>query len=51
VDKVRTKIQLNVTDMFQNGRLSPVFVNYDGSPTGYRIVDSRRWQLSAKFEF
>jgi hypothetical protein len=50
-DKVRTKIQLNVTDMFQNGRLSPVFVNYDGSPTGYRIVDSRRWQLSAKFEF
>jgi hypothetical protein len=50
-DKINTKIQLNVYDAFQNGRLSPVYVNYDGSPAGYRIVDSSRWQLSAKFDF
>jgi hypothetical protein len=50
-DRVRTKLQLNVTDAFQDGRLVPVFVNFDGTAAGYRIVDSRRWQLSAKFEF
>lgn len=50
-DKVRTKIQFNVVDAFQDGRLVPVFINFDGTPTGYRIVDSRRMTLSAKFEF
>lgn len=50
-DRIRTKVQLNVSDIFQGGRLVPVFVNFDGTPAGYRIVDSRRWTLSAKFEF
>lgn len=50
-DKVHTKLQFNVTDAFQDGRLVPVFINFDGTPAAYRIIDSRRWQLSAKFEF
>jgi len=50
-DKIRTKIQFNVTDALENGRLAPVFANYDGTPVAFRIVDERRWQLSAKFEF
>jgi len=50
-DKIHTKVQLNVTDAFQDGHLVPVFVNFDGTPAAFRIIDSRRWELSAKFEF
>ena len=35
------KLQLNVTDVFQNGELKSVAVNCDGSPSSYRIIDPR----------
>lgn len=50
-DKIRTKVQLNVRDAFENGGIVPVYVNWDGQVAGYRIVDSRQWTLSAKFDF
>ncbi len=50
-DKVRMKLQLNVADAFQDGELMPVAVNYDGSPSAYRIIDSRQFILTATFDF
>lgn len=49
-DKVRGKVQLNVKDVFEGGRLQPVGVNPDGSVYAYRIVDPRQFILSASFE-
>jgi hypothetical protein len=45
------KLQLNVADVFQDGELRPVAVNYDGKPYAYRIVDSRQFILTATFDF
>ncbi len=50
-DRVRLKTQLNVVNVFENGGLQVVGVNYDGSPNAYRIVDPRQFVLSTKFEF
>jgi hypothetical protein len=50
-DKVRMKIQLNVVDVFQDGELKPVRVDYDGNPYAFRIVDSRQFILTATFDF
>ncbi|OAM87016.1 hypothetical protein AW736_25290 [Termitidicoccus mucosus] len=50
-DKVRMKLQLNVADVFQDGELKPVAVNYDGKPYAYRIVDPRTFILTATFDF
>lgn len=50
-DKVRMKIQLNIADVFENGSLRVVAVNYDGSPYAYRIIDPRKFILSTTFEF
>jgi len=50
-DKVRMKLQLNVTDVFQGGELKPISVNFDGSPSAYRIIDSRQFILTATFDF
>ena len=49
-DKVRTKVQLNIQDAFENGRLQAIAVNPDGRPYAYRIVDPRRFVLSMTFE-
>jgi hypothetical protein len=49
-DKVRTRIQLNVKNIFENGRLQTVAVNPDGSPYAFRIIDPRQFILSAKFD-
>ncbi|OAM87405.1 hypothetical protein AW736_23305 [Termitidicoccus mucosus] len=49
--KVRMKLQLNVVDVFEDGGLRPVAVNYDGSVASYRIVDPRTFILSATFDF
>ena len=48
--KVMTKVQLNVRNVFENGRLQPVAVNPDGVPYAYRIVDPRQFIISASFE-
>ena len=49
-DRVRTRVQLNVRDALENGRLQKVAVNPDGSTFAYRIVDPRQFILSASFE-
>lgn len=50
-DKVRMKVQLNVANVFENGGLQVVSVNYDGSPYAFRIVDPRQFSLTASFDF
>lgn len=49
-DKVRCKLQLNVNNVFEDGKLKPVAVNPDGTPWAFRIIDPRQFILSASFE-
>ncbi len=49
--KVQMKIQLNVNNVFENGGLRPVAVNYDGTPYSFRIVDPRQYVLTTTFDF
>jgi hypothetical protein len=50
-DKVRMRVQLNVYNVFENGSLQTVGVNYDGSPYAFRIVDPREFVLTTTFDF
>lgn len=50
-DKVRMKIQLNVSNVFESGSLRPVAVNFDGTPYSFRIIDPRLFTLTTSFEF
>jgi hypothetical protein len=50
-DKIRMKIQLNVRDVTESGRLQATQFNLDGSPAGYRIVDPRTWFVTTTFDF
>ncbi len=49
-DKIRSKLQLNIQDAFEGGRLQAIAVNPDGKPYAYRIVDPRRFVLSMTFD-
>ena len=49
-DKVRCRVQLNVNNVFENGKLKPVAVNPDGTPWAFRIIDPRQFILSATFD-
>jgi outer membrane receptor protein involved in Fe transport len=49
-DKIRCRVQLNVRNIFENGRLQPVAVNPDGRPYAYRIIDPRQFILSTSFD-
>ena len=49
-DKLATKIQINVLDAFEGGRLQAIAVNPDGKAYAYRIVDPRRFVLSMSFD-
>jgi hypothetical protein len=49
--KVGLIVQLNVENVFEDGHLQTVAVNYDGSPYGYRIIDSRKFTLTTTFDF
>ncbi len=49
-DKVHARIQLNVRNIFENGRLQAVAYNPDGSPFAFRIIDPRQFILSANFD-
>lgn len=49
--KVGMRIQLNVSNVFENGGLQTVAVNYDGSPYAFRIVDPRQFILTTSFDF
>jgi outer membrane receptor protein involved in Fe transport len=48
--KVRANIQLNVRNVFENGRLQVFGVNPDGRPRDYRIVDPRQFILTTTFD-
>lgn len=50
-DRVGMIVQLNVENVFEDGHLQVVGVNYDGSPYGYRIIDSRKFTLTTTFDF
>lgn len=50
-NKVRAKVQLNVANVFENGGLRAVAVNYDGSPYSFRIIDPRQFTLTTTFDF
>lgn len=50
-DRYGLKIQLNVNNAFENGRLMPTAVNFDGSPWAFRIIDPRQFILTATIEF
>ncbi len=49
-DRIRARVQLNIKDVFEKGRLQPVAVNPDGSYFAYRIIDPRRVTLSTSFD-
>lgn len=50
-EKINMTWQLNVVNVGEGGSLQTVAVNYDGTPYGYRIIDSRQFILSSTFEF
>jgi hypothetical protein len=49
-DTIRARLQLNVRNVFENGRLQPVAYNPDGTPFAFRIIDPRQFILSANFD-
>jgi hypothetical protein len=50
-NKTLLKVQLNVNNALEDGRLMPTQVNFDGSPWAYRIIDPRQFILQATFTF
>jgi hypothetical protein len=50
-DKIRMKIQFNVNNVTESGRLMPTQVNFDGKPWAYRIIDPRQYVLTTTFDF
>jgi len=49
-DRIRSRIQLNVRNIFENGGLQKIAINPDGVPYAYRIIDPRQIILSASFD-
>jgi outer membrane receptor protein involved in Fe transport len=49
-DKVRTRLQLNVRNVLENGRLQPVSVNPNGEPNNFRIIEPRQFIFTATFD-
>ena len=49
-DRVRARIQLNVQNALENGRLQVVGVNPDGQPYNFRIVYPRQFVLTTTFD-
>ncbi|MBI5691998.1 MAG: hypothetical protein HZC55_18100 [Verrucomicrobia bacterium] len=47
--RVRSRVQLNVRNVLEDGRLQPIAVNPDGTPWAFRIVDPRQFILSVTF--
>ena len=47
----RVKVQLNIVDAFENGRLQTVAFNLNGDPYGYRILDPRQFILTTTVDF
>ena len=49
-NKIRARIQLNVRNVFEKGRLQAIAVNPDASPYAYRIIDPRQFILTTTFD-
>jgi hypothetical protein len=49
-DKVNCKLQLNIQNALEDGRLQPFVYNPDGTAWNYRIIDPRRFVLTATFD-
>ncbi len=49
-DRVRARVQLNIRNVMENGRLQAIGVNPDGVPFAYRIIDPRQFILSTTFD-
>jgi hypothetical protein len=49
-NKTNLRVQLNVKNPFENGRLQPFVYNPDGVPWNYRIIDPRQFILTATFD-
>ncbi len=49
-DRVLTRLQLNVSNVFENGSLRPVAYNPDGTPYQFRIIDPREITVGVTFD-
>ncbi|MGH7956852.1 MAG: hypothetical protein ACREH8_07550, partial [Opitutaceae bacterium] len=49
-NKVGARLQFNVRNVFEGGRLQTIAVNPDGQAYGFRIIDPRQFILSATFD-
>lgn len=49
-ERIRGRVQLNVRDIFEDGRLQAIAVNPDGSPYAFRIIEPRQFILTTSFE-
>jgi len=49
-DRVGCRLQLNVRNALENGRLQAVSYNPDGTPWNFRIIDPRQFILTATFD-
>ena len=49
-DKIGANFQLNVRDLQESGHLQAIGAFPDGTPSAYRIVDPRKFILSATFD-
>ncbi|MBI5690911.1 MAG: TonB-dependent receptor plug domain-containing protein [Verrucomicrobia bacterium] len=50
-NRMGLKLQLNVNNIMEDGRLMPTQVNFDGSPWAYRIIDPRQFVFTATLTF
>ncbi len=49
-NRVNARLQLNVRNVFEDGRLQAVSYNPDGTPWNFRIIDPRQFILTATFD-
>lgn len=50
-DRIGWKLQLNVNNWTESGRLMPTQVNFDGTPWAFRIIDPRQFIVTSTFSF
>lgn len=49
-DRIGTRVQLNVRNVTESGRLQPIAANPDGTIWNYRIIDPRQFILTVSFD-
>jgi len=50
-NRIGWKLQLNVNNWTESGRLMPTQLNFDGTPWAFRIIDPRQFILTSTFTF